>query len=251
MKLRTKHRAGSKVTCTYYEARTPLQRLLESQALAKDVQKRLEGLFHALDPVRLLRQVEMLQEALWQHAVLSAITAPESLGTVRASTAEIRFNVHGCGLPPADTIGITAGSDTATAASASPSIAELAALLAVPGATHSTKRKYWRTKISAVRTWRTRTDPFAAIWDEVRQRLEAAPERTAEAIFQEIQQAYPGQYTDGQLRTLQRQVKAWRAQAILQFDHRCLDEEPLATQALPAALHAQTIYPCKPAASAG
>jgi hypothetical protein len=229
-----------------------VQRVLESQALSKEVQHRLETLFHALDPVRLLRHMELLQDALWQHAVVSAPTAAEVRDPVRASPPELRFTVHGCGLLPADASGSTANSaqsDPATA-SAPLSIADLAAFLTAPGAPQATKRKYRRTTIRTVRTWRTRPDPFAAIWDEVRQQLEAAPERTAKAIFQELQHAYPGQYADGQLRTLQRRVKAWRAQAILQFDHHWLDEELLPTHAFPAALHAQTTYPGEPAASA-
>ncbi len=125
------------------------------------------------------------------------------------------------------------------------SVAELAALLEGQG---SPQRKYRRTKPQVVRTWRTRADPFASIWDEVRQRLEAAPERTAKAIFQELRQQYPGQYPDGQLRTLQRRVKQWRAQAILRFDQRWLEDELLPAQLLPAALTAQTVETAEHAA---
>jgi hypothetical protein len=70
--------------------------------------------------------------------------------------------------------------------------------------------------------------------------LEIAPERTAKAIFFELQRESPGRYPDGQLRTLQRRVKEWRAHSILQFDHRWLEEELLPTHVLPAALQAQT-----------
>jgi hypothetical protein len=240
MKLRTKHREGSKVTRTYHDARTPLQRLVASTAVPKDLQDRLVALFAALDPVRLLQQLQALQEALWQHAIVPSSAASEVLSSAPASISEIRFNVHGCGLPAAK------GNDTNDACT--PSVSELLARLTEPD---STKRKYRRTKAHTVRTWRTRADPFESIWDEVRQRLEAAPERTAKAIFVELQQEHPGTYPDGQLRTLQRRVKAWRAQAILQFDHRWLEEELLPAQILPAALHAQTARMPERAASAG
>ncbi len=190
------------------------------------------ALFHALDPVRLLHQLHALQEALWQHAILPTGAAAEALSAAPASLSAIRFNVQGCGLPTGASNDPNDAGHTAT-----PPLSELAALLA---GQDLSKRKYWRTKAQGIRTWRTRADPFASIWDEVRQRLEAAPERTAKAIFQEVQQEYPGRYPDGQLRTLQRRVKEWRAHAILQFDHRWLEEELLPTHVLPAALQAQT-----------
>ncbi len=233
MKLHTKHREGSKVTRTYHDARTPLQRLVASTAaVPNETQDRLVALFHALDPVRLLHQLHALQEALWQHAILPTGAAAEALSAAPASLSAIRFNVQGCGLPTGASNDPNDAGHTAT-----PPLSELAALLA---GQDLSKRKYWRTKAQGIRTWRTRADPFASIWDEVRQRLEAAPERTAKAIFQEVQQEYPGRYPDGQLRTLQRRVKEWRAHAILQFDHRWLEEELLPTHVLPAALQAQT-----------
>jgi hypothetical protein len=240
MKLHTKHREGSKVTRTYHEARTPLQRLVAAKALPPDIGERLISLFHALDPVRLLQQVHTLQEALWHHAIGTVGSTPESLETPQACIDEIQFNVHGCGLPAKDRI--------STGDSTTESRSDLAALLEGPSA-H--KRKYRRAKAQVVRTWRTRADPFASIWDEVLLRLETAPERTAKAIFLELQQQYPGQYTAGQLRTLQRRVKDWRAHAILQFDHRWLDEELLPAQILPADLHAHTAELSPPMASAG
>jgi hypothetical protein len=246
MKLQTKHREGSKVTRTYHDARTPLQRLVASGTLPKDHQDRLVALFQALDPVRLLQQLHALQEALWQHAIgptaPTATTAPEplALGTSPVRLGAIPFDVQGCGLPLPTAAGNGNGSTPThdrAPSSSSLSISELAALLQGYG---SHKRTYRRTKPHVVRTWRTRPDPFASIWDELRQRLEAAPERTAKAIFQQLQQQYPSQYTDGQLRTLQRRVKQWRAQAILQFDQRWLEDELLPAQVLPADLTART-----------
>lgn len=61
------------------------------------------------------------------------------------------------------------------------------------------------------RPWRTRQDPFAAVADEVRGMLEVNPGLQAQTLFAFLQRQYPGQFTPGQLRTLQRQVKAWRA----------------------------------------
>jgi hypothetical protein len=61
-------------------------------------------------------------------------------------------------------------------------------------------------------TWSTREDPFADDWAFVMQLMEDT-QATLEAktIFQHLQMAYPGKYHDGQLRTLQRRIKAWKA----------------------------------------
>ena len=79
-------------------------------------------------------------------------------------------------------------------------------------------------------TWRTRKNPFENVWDkEVCSWLEEHPERTAKSLFEELQQRYPGQYKDGQLRTKQRHVKAWRSKAILTFDYEWMKDELLTT----------------------
>jgi hypothetical protein len=59
-------------------------------------------------------------------------------------------------------------------------------------------------------TWRTRKDPFETVWPEVLSWLQKDPETTAKALFERLQQRYPEQFKDGQLRTLQRRVREWR-----------------------------------------
>jgi transposase InsO family protein len=62
------------------------------------------------------------------------------------------------------------------------------------------------------RTWRTRADPFNAVWQsELVPMLEAAPALTAMTLLEEIQRRYPGQYENALLRTLQRRVRTWVA----------------------------------------
>jgi len=53
------------------------------------------------------------------------------------------------------------------------------------------------------RLWRTRTDPFAAVWDEVAQQLCTEPGLQALTLLEWLQERYPGQYPDKLLRTLQ------------------------------------------------
>ncbi len=69
MKLQTKQREGSKVRRTYDQAQTPMQRLLASGMLSQKKQQELLQITRALDPLRLLQQLEQLQMALWRHAV--------------------------------------------------------------------------------------------------------------------------------------------------------------------------------------
>src|SRR5713226_7368685 len=80
------------------------------------------------------------------------------------------------------------------------------------------RRKYRRSeKSKGPRTYRSRPDPFAAVWDEVCQWLTAEPERNGRSVFDELQQRYPGQFTGGQIRTLQRHIQVWRVRTVLTF----------------------------------
>ena len=60
-------------------------------------------------------------------------------------------------------------------------------------------------------TWRTRPDPFVDVWHEVEEFLELNPGFEAKTLFEDLQRRYPGRFQDGQLRTLQRRTKIWRA----------------------------------------
>lgn len=61
------------------------------------------------------------------------------------------------------------------------------------------------------RDWRTREDPFAEHWPEVEARLAETPALEAKTLFELLVEKYPGRYEQGQLRTLQRRMKEWRA----------------------------------------
>jgi hypothetical protein len=79
-----------------------------------------------------------------------------------------------------------------------------------------TARKYLRaqrlpSEMRQKRTWRTRPDPFAEIWEEIRQLLTVEPGLQAKTLFEHLQAAHPGRFRDGQVRTLRRRIKHWRA----------------------------------------
>ena len=69
MKLQHKSRQGAKVRKMYHEARTPYQRLLESDVLTSPQRREtLMRLYHSLNPMRLREQVNRQQERLWPLA---------------------------------------------------------------------------------------------------------------------------------------------------------------------------------------
>jgi hypothetical protein len=79
-----------------------------------------------------------------------------------------------------------------------------------------TARKYRRlsrmpSELTAGPRWRTREDVFQGVWEEVQSLLEVNPGLEAKTIFEYLQRRYPGRFADGQLRTLQRRAKVWRA----------------------------------------
>ena len=65
---------------------------------------------------------------------------------------------------------------------------------------------------SKERHWRTRKDPFAAVWDsEIVPLLEGQPVLDATTLFEDLQDRHPGKYGNAGKRTFQRRVKAWKA----------------------------------------
>jgi len=62
------------------------------------------------------------------------------------------------------------------------------------------------------RSWRTRADPFQDVWPQIVKQLAEAPELEAKTLFEDLIEREPERFRPGQLRTLQRRVKQWRAQ---------------------------------------
>jgi len=66
MKLVSKERQGSKVKKRYDKAKTPYQRVLESDQVTEEVKARLRQQYAPLNPLALLRQMQGLQALLWK-----------------------------------------------------------------------------------------------------------------------------------------------------------------------------------------
>jgi hypothetical protein len=67
--------------------------------------------------------------------------------------------------------------------------------------------------------------------------LTGDPTRTAKSLFLELRQRDPTRHPMGQLRTFQRRVATWRAQAILEFSDEWLAADVPLGKTLPGALH--------------
>jgi len=66
------------------------------------------------------------------------------------------------------------------------------------------------SELKKERPWRTREDPFCEVWDAVQRQIQESPGLEAKTLFEWLQREYPGRFSDGQIRTLQRRIKLWR-----------------------------------------
>ena len=217
LKLLSKKREGSRVIKKYDTAQTPYQRVVADKTISAASRQALEKQFRCLDPIKLLAEIERLQNQLWRYAYVGrrVIHVPVSLnGANRATLTEQRDPQRGSmeSERPTETV----PSDNADQLSDSEE-ASGATLQSTDASPDRSERMYRRTKrerkqVQGKRWWRTRRDPFEEVWEEVEQQLEFAPDIHATTLFAWLQEKYPDQFVDGQLRTLQRRVKAWRVE---------------------------------------
>jgi hypothetical protein len=160
MKLLSKERDGKKERCVYDPAKTPLQRLLLSGVLPLQKQQELTEIAQALDPARLLHQLELLQQAVFRCAVGCAPFVSSPL-----STPLRVFSVEPC----------TAG--------------KLPVEGSVPDPTAGFETLYReQERRKRVLGWRrTHKDPFEGEWEQIFAWLQANPERSSGDIFRELQ----------------------------------------------------------------
>jgi hypothetical protein len=216
VKLVSKKREGSRVTKIYDKAQTPCQRVLADETILKDTKRHLRDQFESLDPVALLHEIERLQDMLWQHA------------HVKTEVIKVLVPLNGSGLIDVQMkqslLDERVGQDDTTLPT------QMAVLPTIDGSDDPvvvvtemvpkrSKRRYRRTKRKhgncyVERWWRTRKDPFSDVWEEVRQQLEQTPYIQATALYASLQAKYPWKFTDGQLRTFQRRVQAWRLEQV-------------------------------------
>ena len=185
MKLVSKERKEGRITKRYDRAQTPYQRALSSSAIDEGQKSRLRDSYQGLDPVVLLKELEHLHDQFWEYAYRKPSS---SIGSVVACESISRDTD-----PPKLIV---------AAPLRNPQISTVV---------QKARRIYRRTrKPSVPHTWRTRKDPFVEVWGQIQLQFDINPSRTAKELFQELQQRYPGKFSDGQLRTLQRRIKQRR-----------------------------------------
>jgi hypothetical protein len=173
-KLAQKTRDGARVVKRYHKPLTPCDRLLADARVAEGVRQRVVALRADLDPVRLLADIRIAQQAL-------VTVADAALSRSCASSAEITV--------PIDQF--VSGLHTAWRA----------------GEVRPTSKP----KPKATRG-RRRPDPLVAVTDELRAWFEADPSATGRQLLDRLQDGYPGRYPNALLRTLQRRLKIWRSE---------------------------------------
>ncbi|GAB3768296.1 ISNCY-like element ISBj12 family transposase [Ramlibacter monticola] len=173
-KLKAKRRDGARVSKTYHPPATPCERLLASPDINDAVKTKLRRQFDALDPVALLRDIRSAQQRLTELSSGGA-------------------QVHA----PQDRTG-----DLSTF------LASLASAWK-----EGEVRPTHRQKPAADRWWRTRSDPFEHAWPVIEGWLAKEPTVTAKELMTRLAEMVPDAYAGtAQLRTLQRRIKAWRAE---------------------------------------
>lgn len=92
------------------------------------------------------------------------------------------------------------------------------AAAAAAGMSVRSARKWQRGSLPGERAksryWRTRQDPFGDVWESVVVPLLVTDRESvleAKTLLEHLQETHPGRFADGQVRTLQRRVRDWRA----------------------------------------
>jgi hypothetical protein len=169
-KLAEKLRVGARVRKRYHAPETPCARLLASATIPDATKDRLRAVLATLDPLRLLDEIRTVQHHL------AGFAAGEVHNVLPHRDADLdRF-------------------------------LKSLAFVWKEGEVRPTHRKGPKPP----RYWRTRPDPFHDVWPRVVTWLETEPDRGARELLERLQLEAPGNFTEGQLRTLQRRVKEWR-----------------------------------------
>ncbi|HEY9106782.1 MAG TPA: transposase, partial [Roseateles sp.] len=179
-KLKEKKREGARVSKKYHPPATPCDRLLASPSVSDEDKAKLRKQFSELDPVRLLRDIRTAQQVLHELATRGPSAAVDSDASAR------------------DVSTFLAGLATAWKS----------------GEVNPTRRR----RPTAPRWWRSRVDPFEHSWPVIEGWLIENPSATARELMDRLAQTVPEAYANKkQLRTLQRRIKAWRAQQLKQL----------------------------------
>lgn len=172
-KLLDKRRVGSRVSKRYRAPETPCGRLLGSDAIGEETKQRLQAVMVTLDPLLLLDEIRTVQHHL------AGLAEGERVHVLPHRDGDLDRFLRSLASAWKD------------------------------GDARPTHRQAPKPK----RHWRTRKDPFEAVWPQLLFWLESEPDQTAKQLLARLQAEHPGAFLDGQLRTLQRRVSEWRRAA--------------------------------------
>lgn len=172
-KLAEKKRVGAHVSKRYHPPETPCARLLASPVIDAAMKERLHSVLVTLDPLKLLDEIRTVQ----QH--IAGLAAKDIRHVLPHRDADLDHFLKSLANAWRD------------------------------GEVRPTHREGPKP----ARNWRTRKDPFEAVWPRILLWLDAEPERAAKDLLDQLQAEQPGAYNKQQLRTLQRRVKEWRRTA--------------------------------------
>jgi len=173
-KLKSKTRDGARVHKVYFTPATPCDRVLAHSSVEPAIKEKLRAQFRGLDPVKLLQEIRLAQQTLSELAAHGT----RAEGPL-AKTPGVDFFLKSLSSAWKD------------------------------GEARPTHRK----QPNAKHWWKTRVDPFADAWPVVEGWLIADPAASAKELMNRLAAMVPDLYASkAQLRTLQRRVKAWRAQ---------------------------------------
>jgi hypothetical protein len=158
---------------------------LDREDVSAECKEQLRQTLAALDPVQLLSEIREAQRVIAQLEV----------GATNADMAQSTPPDMAQSTPPLN--GFVAGLSTAWR----------------DGEVRPTHRK----TTTGPRTYRTRVDPYEAVWQQVQSWLNEQPDANAKDLFLRLQESMPGAFPPGQLRTLQRRVKQWRSEIARQL----------------------------------
>ncbi len=175
MKLLSRQGEEGNVRRVYDPAKTPLQRLLLAGILPEATQDHLREVAQALDPIRLLHQVEQLQQAVWRGVVTSFVLIPTP-----SPASIVSFCVQHC-LPE----GYLPEEQGTVAASVRPWLQD--------DPQPEMEMPDWA---------RTMRDPFEGEWDLILSLVFAHPQWSGRTLLQELQRLFPGRYQPSHLSTL-------------------------------------------------
>lgn len=175
MKLKKKIREGSKVKKIYSKAQTPLTRYINIQDKLSTHLKDLKRSSTEIDPVKLLSDISDKQKKLIALAWKVPIIKGDEIENIQKESE--KNNLEHLDL-------------------------------------RSEPQRYPRSKKTRKkienRNWKTRPDPFAEYYNEIKIKLELNPQIEAKSLLLELIEKYPNKFHLSHLRTLQRRISSWR-----------------------------------------